>query len=340
MDRTARRLYRLLRGNFGLVEICYPPGRPGRPGRLTFRTHCPFCEDNRPCLYLDAGYGTYDPARQSDNLDLAVCLGEGCLADWANRRELARQVFGAWWADGADEGLPPAAPPPADAALPPAPPVGDVVPLRELDPGHPAVAYLAGRGYDVGELGAVWGVGYCTGSVYRRMEGRVYIPIFQGGAVVGWQGRWPAEADGPSAEGGPRYYTMPGLRKGQLLYNADVARRESLVVISEGVTDVWRVGPAGVALLGKVASAAQLRLLAAGWPGKPAVVLLDADAAAEAQRLAERLRPLFPSGLVRARLPEGLDPGSCERPGLWALLRAQAADQGVELPPPSATRSS
>jgi hypothetical protein len=104
------------------------------------------------------------------------------------------------------------------------------------------------------------------------------------------------------------------------------------VVVCEGVSDVWAVGPAGVALLGMTASREQMRLLAAGWAGKPAVVLLDQDAAADAHLLFDRLRPFFGAKLVLAILPEGLDPGDCPRPGLWGFLRCQAAAQGVALP--------
>ncbi|HEX5273056.1 MAG TPA: hypothetical protein VFW33_21310 [Gemmataceae bacterium] len=163
------------------------------------------------------------------------------------------------------------------------------------------------------------------------MRGRVYIPIHQDGVLVGWQGRLVEHPDPPPGDD-PRYFTMAGLRKSQLLYNQDTARRPPLVVVCEGCADVWGVGPAGVALLGKTPSLEQLRLLATLWRGRPAVVLLDPDAEADARDLAERLRPLFPGRLVLALLPEGLDPGACPRRPLWDLLRSRAADHRVELP--------
>jgi hypothetical protein len=163
------------------------------------------------------------------------------------------------------------------------------------------------------------------------MRGRIYIPAYQDGVLVGWQGRLPADLDWHAVDA-PKYYTMPGLRKSQFLYNQDAARRQPLVVVCEGCSDVWGVGPAGVALLGKDPGREQLRLLATLWAGRPAVVLLDPDAEAEARELAERLRPFFLGRLVLAVLPEGLDPGSCPRRELWAFLRAGATDQGVELP--------
>jgi DNA primase len=102
--------------------------------------------------------------------------------------------------------------------------------------------------------------------------------------------------------------------------------------VVEGVTDVWRVGPPAVALFGKSASPEQARLLAAGWYGKPVVILLDADAAEEAEKLRRQVAALHPGPVVVVALPEGLDPGSCPRDALWELVRAEAARQGANLP--------
>jgi hypothetical protein len=208
------------------------------------------------------------------------------------------------------------------------------VPIDQLPEGHPARAHLTARGYDVGELAEVWGVGCCVSCPsFRRMAGRVYVPVHHEGVLVGWQGRRAANA-GRAEDDEPKYYTMPGLQKGRQLYGRDVAVRQPLVVVCEGCSDVWRVGPPGVALLGKTASADQVRLLADSWLGKHAVVLLDGDAAPEAGVLADRLRPFFRGRLVLATLPDDLDPGDCPREDLWAFLRAAAVDQGVELPAP------
>jgi hypothetical protein len=163
------------------------------------------------------------------------------------------------------------------------------------------------------------------------MAGRLYVPVFQRGHLVGYQGRWAGELDWGAA-GVPKYYTRPGMRKAQLVYNLDQAACRPVVAVCEGVTDVWRAGPAGVALFGKAASAAQLRLLVHTWYERHAVVLLDGDAAAEARVLGERLRPFFAGRLVLAFLPPEKDPGSCSREELWGRVRAAASDQGVSLP--------
>lgn len=104
-----------------------------------------------------------------------------------------------------------------------------------------------------------------------------------------------------------------------------------------GDTDVWKVGLAGVALLGKQASQEQLKLLAAGWADKPAIVLLDGDAKAAAVALAQQLKPYFPKGVVRVDLPQDVDPGSMTREMIWATIAEQTAQQGVEVSMPSAT---
>jgi hypothetical protein len=219
----------------------------------------------------------------------------------------------------------------ADTSVQEVEPLADVIPVDQLPPAHPAAVYLTSRGYDLAELSSLWGVGYCRWSRYRLMRGRVYVPVLQDTKLVGWQGRWPGELDW-AAEDVPKYYTMPGLRKSQLLYNEDLARMQPLVVICEGVTDVWRVGPAGVALFGKTASRQQLLRLASGWMGKSAVVLLDADAKADAEELTTSLRPFFRDRLVQVTLPDGKDPGSFPRDELWGIIQTEARRQGANLP--------
>jgi DNA primase len=163
------------------------------------------------------------------------------------------------------------------------------------------------------------------------MVTRLYVPIRMGGRLVDWQGRYAGELDW-GATGKPKYYNAPGMRKGQLLYNYDQALRQPFVVVVEGVTDVWRVGLPAVALFGKSATQEQAKLLAAGWYGKPVVILLDADAAEEAEKVRQQVAVLHPEQVVVITLPEGMDPGSCPRDELWKLLRAEAKRQGANLP--------
>jgi hypothetical protein len=320
-------------GGTGIDPVTLHPRSRGRGGEV-YIVACPFCADQRGHLYINHRYGLRDPETGSDNTGLAHCFRRDCLGDPEHRRELADRIFSLMAHDFDNAGrLPPASEsdPFARRSTIIEPP-GELVALTELWEDHRAAQYLTKRGFDLAELGRLWGVAYCVvPCAYNEMLGRIYVPIRMGGRLVGWQGRYDGELDW-AATGRPKYYNAPGMRKGQLLYNYDQALRQPLVVVVEGVTDVWRVGPAGVALFGKSASPEQARLLAAGWHGKPVVVLLDADAPEEAEKVRKQVAALHPEQVVVVTLPEGMDPGSCPRDELWGLVRAEAARQGANLP--------
>jgi len=86
------------------------------------------------------------------------------------------------------------------------------------------------------------------------------------------------------------------------------------------------------ALLGKTASHQQRQRPLIGWPTQPVIILLDADAASEAQQLYAQLQPFFRGRLVQVQLPAGQDPGSCPRAELCQLVQTSATTQGVLLP--------
>jgi hypothetical protein len=155
--------------------------------------------------------------------------------------------------------------------------------VDELPPGHPAVRYVRERGFDPGYLVDHFRV------CHREREGRLIAPVFARGLEAGWVARAipghtrltpgdPGRA-WPWREG--KYVNSPGLPKSRLLYNLDLASGHPVIGVAEGVTDVWRLGPWGVALLGKTMSETQCRLLcrAAEAGGAWIVLLGDADAA-------------------------------------------------------------
>jgi hypothetical protein len=320
-------------GSTGIDPVTLRPRSRGRGGE-EYIVACPFCADQRGHLYINHRYGLRDSETGSDNTGLAHCFRRDCLSDPEHRRELADRVFSLVAHDfGSEVRLAPSSGNEtfvrrSTAIGPP----GELVALTDLPEDHRARQYLTGRGFDLAELGRLCGVAYCVEPCcYREMATRLYIPIRMGGRLVGWQGRYAGELDWGAA-GKPKYYNAPGMRKGQLLYNYDQALRQPLVVVVEGVTDVWKVGPAGVALFGKSASPEQARLLAAGWHGKPVVVLLDADATEEAEKVRQQVTALHPEQVIVVTLPEGMDPGSCPRDVLWRFVRAEAARQGANLP--------
>src|SRR5436309_1540253 len=61
--------------------------------------------------------------------------------------------------------------------------------LAELIPDHPALTYLAGRGFDPGKLSRMYDVRYCPSSTFRWASNRIVIPIYQEGMLVSWQTR-------------------------------------------------------------------------------------------------------------------------------------------------------
>jgi DNA primase len=204
-----------------------------------------------------------------------------------------------------------------------------------MDPTFPARAYLTQRGFDIAELEEVWKVGFgCEPSGYPELVGRIYIPVYYEGRLVGCQGRYVGELTDKDTRWA-KYYNLPGFQKSQYLYNLDRARQQAVAILVEGVTDVWKLGPAGVALFGKHASTRQIQLISAFLHQKPFVVLLDGEADQEADRLYQQLKPLALAGLAKVQLPPGRDPGSCTRKELWDIIRAQAQTQGVKLPAPS-----
>src|ERR1700733_3063107 len=118
---------------------------------------------------------------------------------------------------------------------------------------------------------------------------------------------------------------MPGFKAGQHLYGLDQATRFSprLVVVVEGVTDVWSVGSMAVAVFGKKVSETHQALLS-GWAARGGLCVLCLDPGAwtdevlpknreraESSRTLwlARLKTNFAGRLVEVTLPAGMDPG-------------------------------
>src|SRR5262249_5601262 len=137
--------------------------------------------------------------------------------------------------------------PTATAPLTESEPPGILTCLKDFGESHPARQYLLSRGFDLAELGDTWKGLYCEEAkpAYPLVRERLIIRVVMDGVWVGWQAR-EVPGVGTCGTGAPKYYTMPGLPKGRVLYNHDLARKQPLVVVCEGPTDVWRVGKAGV----------------------------------------------------------------------------------------------
>ncbi len=205
-----------------------------------------------------------------------------------------------------------------------------MIPLHELPIQHSACDYLRQRGFDPALLGRRLQVGYCQRAepCFGPAQGRLIIPVHRRGQLVGWQARYLG--DGYQLKGVHKYHSMPGMPRAELLYNHDQALAYPYVVVCEGPTDVWRVGPAAVALFGKTMSSRQRQLLAAGWGKGVAIILLDGEASAEACRIDRELLG-WVSRRVLVPLPDGGDPGGLPHGELWARIDLAAKRQNIDL---------
>jgi hypothetical protein len=370
-DPLNPKLYEALERSFRSVEISNA-GVPRRvahlpdwqhAGRLRvveidsgefYRISCPYCKETRQRLYINHEWGEVDPETGWQNLHLAYCFNEqDCLMSEARQRELYHRVYPL----GRSRLRSAKAPQPPAVALPPVPrefslPEG-LIPIHELPRDHPAADYWQKRGFDLQELGHWWHVAYCerclttSPSIYKR----VVIPIYElqtsikdgqtTQRLAGWQARLIQEADPQT----PKYLTCRGMQKAQLLYNLPHAIEiPGPVFVCEGVADVWKVGPAAVALLGKSLSARQETLLTTCFEQRPIVVLLDVDAGEDAKKIVKALRTARhasrgDSRVVQAILPPGRkDPGDCTREEIFqaaqvALLTHQSPQEKARVYP-------
>lgn len=287
----------------------------------SYRVNCPYCGDTRFRLYFPYRWGEFDHYTRRRNLFLAYCYNEQCHSDkcW----ELFQMVQ-------AVAGLAPKAPVPAvvTEATPPRPislPADDT-PLDKLPLSHPAVVYVRERRFDPQKLSRMWGIGYSKNAVKGSAHGRLLIPVHDRidgeTKLIGWQARAIVPNDSP------KYLTAKGMKKSQALYGLPQIKDTGPIVITEGVTDVWRLGSNCVALFGKTASEAQLKLILKNFRGRELVVMLDSDAAAEAKELVTRLADARQQSILRpdsalvtmANLPAGKDPGDCRRTLLKSLV--------------------
>lgn len=157
------------------------------------------------------------------------------------------------------------------------------------------------------------------GAIYDRFRGRLMFPIRNASSkVIAFGGRLIGASTNKSI---PKYLNSPEtplFKKGEVLYNLDLAKRPAreanMAVVMEGYMDVVSCSqggvPYGLATLGTAVTPDHLRLL---WQlAKEPVLCLDGDAAGmrAMQRAAEVALPLLKPGfsLRFATLPSGEDP--------------------------------
>lgn len=107
------------------------------------------------------------------------------------------------------------------------------------------------------------------------------------------------------------------VRNKHALYGMDGVRGGQVVVV-EGVTDKWRMGPDSVALFGKNYTQEQLNLLLELGAGRRVKVVFDADAGDKALRFAKQLAMSL--DVMEIGLDEG-DPAELDAEGVERILR-------------------
>lgn len=317
----------------------YAAMKQGQGGE-EYRICCPFCSDTTHRLWINHRWGTTDELQNvSFGSGLLQCFNDGCdlnrhSADSPARRT-RQEEFKVMLSPLLRRSLMPnrvqsvaQAAPKKAAQLPEV-----VVPLDTLPLYHPANHYLLGRGYtDPVKVAQTWNLMYCPEDRHPHVTNRIIIPAYYEGLLVGWQARYIGKPPGKHI---PKYFTMPGFAKSNMLYNYNNAARYDFGLLSEGVTDVWSLGNQGVASLGASLSQHQIQLLRSRWQNTGIAVVADGDVmdtkekADRYTQMMERLRApdLFKWGVLEVRLPQGMDPGKFASSHLWLYIGevAQAA---------------
>lgn len=171
--------------------------------------------------------------------------------------------------------------------------------------------YLKERKYDPDELVRIWeleGIG-----VSPELAWRIYIPLVEKGRRVSWTTR-------ALGNRGQRYVSAAQSQESvphkHCIYGGDLARH-SLVIV-EGPTDAWRIGPGAGALFGTAFTTAQVRKISR-FPYR--YILFDNEALAQrqARNLAEQLAA-FP-GETTVLECDAEDPGQLSAKSVRQLRR-------------------
>lgn len=173
--------------------------------------------------------------------------------------------------------------------------------------------YLWERGFRPEELIRLWsleGIGRKGG----RLAWRIYIPILYKDARVSWTSR----AIGDKVQ--QRYISASAeeeaINHKHLIYGFDYCLHS--IVIVEGPTDVWKVGPGAGGLFGTAFSSAQVRKLIK-FPNRVICFDNSPEAQRRAGQLAEQLAP-FPGRTLNIQL-EADDPGSASKKEIKQLRK-------------------
>lgn len=179
--------------------------------------------------------------------------------------------------------------------------------------------YLIARGFDPDELVKLWGL-QATGAVSTH-PWRIFIPIHYGGEVVSWTTRSLADSDHLGRYRSARLSEEKVPHK-HLLYGEEWC--EHTVIVCEGPTDVWKIGPGAVATMGTSYTKPQI-LKMSKYARR--VILFDNEKAAQrrARNLADALASLDGETIL-ARL-DAPDPGAASDEEIKEIRKAFLEDR-------------
>jgi hypothetical protein len=284
---------------------------------------CPFCNDTRYRLYINHRFGVSDEFGRTE-IHLAHCFNEDCLADYRNREKLHDLVKGHFTFEPIVKKGKELVVSDFVTNWP-----GEVVRVDKLPLNHDARSYLLSRGFDPVRIGTYYNVHFCHLTDRWLCKNRLIIPIYQNKRMRGWQARYVGELDWKDPNTPPKYYTCPGTPRSQLLYNAGNASSYCTGIITEGVTDVWSVGPMSVCTLGASMTDKQQSMFISSFKDHAGVLLYDPEEMEKdaTKRLISNMIGKFKNGFAAVTLPDGVDPGSLERDTLRSYIVEKALEQ-------------
>jgi hypothetical protein len=153
------------------------------------------------------------------------------------------------------------------------------VKLSSLPDDHVAKVYLRERHFDPDRICRIFNVRWCESSNYKPADFRIIIPIYKDASLVGWQSRHPG--DDWEKTGLPKYFTVRGTQKGNIIYNLDLAKRYKFGVMCEGALDAWRLEQNGMAYFGACPSYRQRYLAIKSFLGYGLAIAPDREVVEE-----------------------------------------------------------
>jgi len=164
--------------------------------------------------------------------------------------------------------------------------------------------YLKERGFNPKELDKLWNISQSI-DAYFPLAWRIFIPVFRYGRMISWTTRNITDTN-------PRYInariTEEAYPMKKWLYGMDYCR--NTIIITEGCTDTWNIGPGAVATMGIDYTAEQMELIR-----KFPVRVVCFDSSIDAQKRQTELianLSLFPGETYGVQL-DAADPGSAHK---------------------------